>query len=100
MNDRLLDAVAMFDNLPTIGKATKPRLDTHKLPHYFVRGCLNTGVWLDEPIFIGHVMAESFYKKKDTSRTHYDTYEHFPTDDMGRESVSSETRAVTVRWVK
>jgi hypothetical protein len=69
-----------------------------QIEQYAVAADAETGEWIGEPEFVGVVDSAEWNKREDTDATHYDTYEFFPVDEMGRQSIDSVTRAIEVTW--
>ena len=72
-----------------------------QLPIYDVQADRQTGEWVTEPEFSGdYATRQEWSRMTDSRHFHYDTYEHFPKDEMGETTtIFSETRAVVVKYV-
>ncbi len=75
---------------------TQLKDDQATLNHYTVNADRVTGEFdMSSLVCTGTVNKAKWPSMKDTDDVHYDTYEHFPE----RDSVDSETRAITVTFV-
>lgn len=68
-----------------------------RLPVYVVVACAESGEWSGEPVRTSETSTmDDWHAMQDTDAAHFDTYEHFEKDDLGRSSLDSETRLIRV----
>lgn len=68
---------------------------------YTVNADYSTGEWLGEAEDAGKMVDwNAHLAQPDTDESHFDTYEAPIFDQTGWDTGETETRAITVRWVK
>lgn len=71
------------------------------IKHYTVEADYITGEWLGDAEDTGEIVdSNAHLAQPDTDEEHFDTYEAPIIDDTGWDTGETETRAITVKWVK
>jgi|GEM_PF-5720290 len=68
---------------------------------YRVRADYESGEWLGGPGVTDETSAHADWcRRVDSDDFHYNGYQQFETDDIGRQALASESRLLRVEWVR